>query len=114
MKRTTKEWRNKYGPSVKREHHLVPQALLKDKNFIRQMKKLGIDDVKRYIDRKIAILPNGNHIYIHSEKWNDKWKKWLGDNPNFTLEDIEKNIKKLMKDFNIPKSSRDAKIYGKN
>ena len=40
MKRTTKEWRERYGPSSVREHHLIPQALLKEESFVTRMKEL--------------------------------------------------------------------------
>ena len=129
MSRTSKEWRDKYGPNASREHHLIPQELAKpDTAFYKQMQNLGIKDVQEYIDKHIAILPNGHHIDIHTNKavtssgkvydegmgWNYDWKAWGEENPDFSLADLEDQIKVMMKNYNIPKSSRAAKKYGRN
>lgn len=115
MKRTTKEWRERYGSASSREHHLIPQEMLKDKNFIKQMQALGIKDVQAYINRQIAVISNGSHIDLHSAGWNKDWKKWFYKNQNFTLKDLQSNISNMMKQYGVPKSSRNyAKTYGKN
>ena len=44
------------------------------------MKKLGVDDVKGYIDRHIAIIPNGHHIDLHGAGWNKDWSDWVSKN----------------------------------
>ncbi|KAB7770821.1 hypothetical protein CKY51_03795 [Xanthomonas maliensis] len=33
MSRATPEWRARYGPASMREHHLIPQAMMKDQKF---------------------------------------------------------------------------------
>ncbi len=88
--------------------------MLKDKGFMQQLNNLthrnGID----YLHRQIATIPNGLHQNIHMAGWNADFKKWAkGMNGNFSLKDLQKQIKLLMREYNIPKSSRNfAKRYG--
>ena len=113
--RTTKSWRKQYGPASAREHHLIPQALLKNDTFMKQMHSLGIKNVKEYLDKQIALISNSLHIDVHADGWNDDWLKWVQNNRNFTLKDLQNNIKDMMKLYNIPNNSRNhVKMYGKN
>jgi hypothetical protein len=115
MQRVSSSWRTRFGPASMREHHLVPQALLNESNFVSRLNQLGISDTKAFIDKKISRIPNSKHIDIHAEGWNNSWKSWLNENPNFNLPDIENQIKTLMIEYNIPKSSRNfTRSYGKN
>lgn len=66
-----------------------------------------------YIHRQIAIVTNGLHQNIHANGWNNDFKKWANTNESFSLKDLQKQIKKMMREYNIPKSSRNyATKYG--
>ena len=113
MSRTTSTWRDRYGPASMRDHHLIPQAMMNDEAFIKQMKNAGITDPANYIHRQISRIPNASHNNVHAEGWNNQWKEWFKKNPEFTKADIQSNIKNMMTEHNIPKSSRNfAKKYG--
>jgi RHS repeat-associated protein len=114
MPRVSPEWRKQYGPAVMRDHHLIPQAMLKDGAFINQMKNIGIANPQDYIHRQIARIPNAQHIDIHEAGWNKEFKQWFKSNQGFTKKDLQKQIKVMMKDHKIPGSSRNgAKRYGR-
>ena len=88
---------------------------MNNKRFVERMKKLGVDDVKGYIDRHIVIIPNGHHIDLHGAGWNKDWSDWVSKNRAFELKDLQAQVKKMMKEYNVPKNSRNfAKKYGKN
>lgn len=113
MSRTTPTWRDRYGPASMRDHHLIPQAMMKDEAFLAQMKKAGIPDPENYIHRQISRIPNAQHSNIHKSGWNQQWKNWFTENPDFKKSDLQRNIKNMMRQYNIPKSSRTfAKKYG--
>ncbi|MBC3270243.1 DUF2380 domain-containing protein [Pseudomonas sp. SWRI81] len=96
-----------------RDHHLIPQAMMKDEAFLAQMKKAGIPDPENYIHRQISRIPNAQHSNIHKSGWNQQWKNWFTENPDFKKSDLQRNIKNMMRQYNIPKSSRTfAKKYG--
>lgn len=116
MKRTTPEWRQKHSPQLMREHHLVPQAMLKDQKFVQRLKQLGIENPKAFIDRKIAQIPNVKHVEIHQHQgWNKDFAKWFKEHPNFSHKDLEAGIKDQMKKYGVPKSSRSfTRAYRKN
>ncbi len=97
-----------------REHHLGPQALLKNQNFINQLKNNGVKDPKRFLDQRISRISHAEHAKIHEDGWNNDWNKWIKENPNFTVKDFKKQIKEMMKKYNIPKSSRNGKMYRRN
>ena len=104
----------RYGPASMREHHLIPQEMLKDKGFMQQSNNLTHGNGIDYLYRQIATIPNGLHQNIYMAGWNADFKKWAkGMNGNFSLKDLQKQIKLLMREYNIPKSSRNfAKRYG--
>ncbi|WCM86863.1 DUF6531 domain-containing protein [Acidovorax sp. NCPPB 3576] len=106
--RVSGAWREKHGPSVNRRHHLIPQEMLKNKCFVNRLKAAGVKNPKDFIDRQIADIPNATHSDAHSNGWNNDFKSWFCQNPNFSQSDLQSQIKKMMKDYNIPKSSRSA------
>ena len=113
MSRTTPTWRDRYGPASMRDHHLIPQAMMKDEAFIAQMKKAGIADPGDYIHRQISRIPNVQHSNIHKNGWNEQWKIWFAKNPDFKKSDLQRHTKAMMKQYNIPKTSRQfSKKYG--
>ena len=73
-----------------------------------------MSDGKSLVHRQIATTPNGLYQNIHMAGWNADFKKWAkGMNVNYSLKDLQKQIKQLMREYNIPKSSRNfAKRYG--
>ena len=91
---------------------MIPQALKNNRDFVNRMNALGIDDVEKYINKRIALISNSLHMDVHIDGWNADWNKWIKNNSNFTLNDLNKNINDMMKKYNIPKSSRDTRPYG--
>ena len=113
--RVSRSWRGRYGPAAAREHHLVPQQLLGEEGFTRRLAELGVKDSEAFVHKRIALLSNEQHQAIHQEGWNDAWTAWLRNKPDFTLGDVEAQIQVLMKQYELPKSSRNfARSYGKN
>jgi RHS repeat-associated protein len=106
MPRNSKAWLERYGPSSMREHHLVPQEMFKNNAFTNRLDALTNNKGTDYIHRQIAIIPNELHTNVHENGWNRQFKNWTTHNPNFTLKDLQQQIKTMMKDHNIPKSSR--------
>src|SRR5262249_50924535 len=83
--------------------------------FIERMNEIGVTNPQAYIDRQISITTQAEHAAIHDANWNAAWLKWLDENPAFTLEDIQDNIRLMMKDYDIPRASRNfVRPYGKN
>ena len=76
LNRVSAAWREEYGPSAMREHHLVPQEMLENPSFMQQMRTLGYTDAETvdFVHRQIAELPNANHIQAHAEGWNQTWR----------------------------------------
>ena len=115
MSRITSGWRERYGAASMREHHLIPQALLNEEQFVNRLQQLGVNDAKSFIDRRISRIPNAEHNKIHLDGWNPQWKEWLDNNPSFSLEALEAQIKSMMNEYNIPRGSRNfTRPYGKN
>lgn len=113
LSRATTKWLNQYGPSAMRAHHLIPQEMLSNKIFMQHLNKLTGGKGSDYIHRQIAIVTNGLHQNIHANGWNNDFKKWANTNESFSLKDLQKQIKKMMREYNIPKSSRNyATKYG--
>ena len=106
MDRNTKQWLERYGPGSMREHHLVPQEMFKNNTFMNRMNALTNNKGVDYIHRQIAVIPNELHTNVHENGWNRQFKQWATHNPNFTLKDLQQQIKTMMKNHNIPKSSR--------
>ncbi|WP_341809727.1 RHS repeat-associated core domain-containing protein [Xanthomonas oryzae pv. oryzicola] len=113
MSRATPEWRARYGPASMREHHLIPQAMMKDQNFMAQLRSAGVKDPENYIHRQIAIIPHATHAALHDNGWNRQWKDWFASNPSFSRRDLQSFIGSQMRAHNVPRSSRNfAKKYG--
>ena len=114
MSRSTSNWLTRYGPAAMRDHHLIPQEMLNNKGFMQQLDKLTGGKGAEYLHRQIATITNGLHQSVHTNGWNSNFKKWTTNTNNkFSLKDVQKQIKQMMKDYNIPKSSRNfAKKYG--
>jgi RHS repeat-associated protein len=113
LSRTSPEWRQRYGPASMREHHLIPQAMMRDSDFMEQIRRSGIADPDDFIHRQIAIIPNSTHITIHENGWNDGWKRWFSNNPSFNRKDLQRQISAMMSRHNLPRSSRNfAGRYG--
>ncbi|WP_447915663.1 RHS repeat domain-containing protein [Delftia acidovorans] len=106
--RVSTTWRSTNGPSVNRRHHLIPQEMLKNKCFVNRLKAIGVKNPKDFVDRQIADITNLLHFDIHSGGWNNDFKSWLCQNPNFSQSDLQSQIKKMMKDYKIPKGSRSS------
>ena len=113
IKRGSKPWLDRWGPALLRKHHLVPQALLKNKKFMTQLRRLGysFDDIQRYVHKQVAEISNVKHANVHSQGWNRDWTNWVNANPYFTTKDLNKFIKNMMKEYNIPKSTRTSIPY---
>ncbi|EWH11439.1 Rhs family protein [Cellulophaga geojensis KL-A] len=115
MSRASSNWLKRYGPSAMRDHHLIPQEMLKDKKFMNQLDKLTKGNGADYLHRQISTITNELHNTIHKGAkggiWNKQFKDWA-KNKNFNLTDLQRQLKKMMKDHNLPKSSRNfAKKY---
>ena len=113
--RISAAWRRRYGPSATRRHHLIPQELLRNPEFIRQMQALGYTrtEIRRFVDRQIADLPNVQHMQIHAEGWNEVWRVWLQRNPRFSVSDIRSQINSMISEFEIPAAAIGGPIYGR-
>jgi hypothetical protein len=108
MPRVSAEWRSLYGPSALRDHHLIPQAMMRDAGFMNQLRTAGISDPSDYIHRQIARIPNSQHIDVHDNGWNRQFSNWYRRNPNFTRSELQQQIRTMMKSHNIPKSARNG------
>ena len=115
MDRVSSEWRDRYGPASMREHHLVPQAMLDDSQFTNRMREINVSDAQRYIDKQIALLPQAQHATLHDAGWNSRWMQWLDENPEFLLSDVQTQISAMMREFDVPRASRNyVRSYGNN
>mgnify|MGYP001035681782 FL=1 len=130
MNRVTRAWRERYGPGVSREHHLIPREMKKpNTDFFQHLTELvGDGKAEDYIDRQIAIIPEGTHsdlhhnraatssgkVYNNGKGWNADFKEWANRNLDFTLNDLQNQIKTMMRNYNVPRSSRSAKRYNHN
>lgn len=112
-------------------HHLIPQEMLQDVNFMKELDALttrnsgklaGKNNGKKYIDRQGALVERNLHKKIHDGpgggKWNSQFKDWYTDlrvnKQPLTLEGIQAQLKKMMVEHNIPLSSRnDARQYNR-
>ena len=113
VNRVSPGWRSMYGPAQLRDHHLVPQQLLKDSRFTSRLKSLGLDP-RRFVDQRIARITNSLHEDLHVAGWNRQWNLFLDANPHFTVRDVEHQISVLSNLYNIPRSSRNfISLYGK-
>ncbi len=100
-----------FGLAAMPWHHLIPQEMMKNPDFMRQLNQIT-GNAKNYIHRQRAFVEEGLHKAIHKGAggglWNDTFNQWARDvDYDFTKKDIQNQLKKMMKDFKIPKSSRD-------
>ena len=104
-------------PSSINRHHLIPQEMFNDPDFMRQLKKIGIRDPKAYIHRQTADITELKHQEIHKGihggAWNSDFKEWYDRNSNFSKKELQQ-LKKMMRNYNIPSSSRNfSRKYGR-
>ena len=113
LSRATPEWRLKYGPGENRRHHLLSQEMLQNPSFISQMRALGFSpkEMKRFVNKWIADIPNVKHYEIHAEGWNKTWRAWLDFNPEFSVADLRAQIRSMAREFEIPKMSLGGPSY---
>ncbi|MEU1081574.1 SpvB/TcaC N-terminal domain-containing protein [Streptomyces sp. NPDC005908] len=71
-------------------HHVLPQE------FRKFFKARGID-----VDDYVVKITEGEHSAIHSMKWNPKWKAWIDQNPNATVEEVWAFARKMMDEFKL-------------
>ena len=105
-------------PSSINRHHLIPQEMFNDPDFMRQLKKIGIRDPKAYIHRQTADITELKHQEIHKGihggAWNSDFKEWYDRNSNFSKKELQQQLKKMMRNYNIPSSSRNfSRKYGR-
>lgn len=93
QKRTTPEWRKRHGPVSMREHHLIPQKMLRNSSFMSQLKKNGVTDPVAFVHHQISIIDNEKHSQAHCDGWHDDFDSWFQANPNFTQKDLQNQIK---------------------
>jgi RHS repeat-associated protein len=95
-------------------HHLIPQEMMKNPDFMRQLNQITGGKAKDYINRQGSIITKKLHQAIHKGAggglWNDAFNEWFEDlndsGSKMTKKNIQSQLKKMMKDFNLPKSSR--------
>ncbi|WP_392392666.1 hypothetical protein [Streptococcus timonensis] len=58
------------------------------------------------MDQQIVRIDAKKHDNIHRRGWNQQWKTWFSNNPNFKLSDILDQIQVMMKQHNIPGATR--------
>ena len=116
MSRLSKSWRFLRGPAAIRRHHVIPQQLLKIQEFVQRMQRLGfrsLDEMGRFLNKRIADIANADHIRLHSAGYNKAWIEWLRSNPTFSLKDLNRKMKTMMREFDIPFSAFGGKMYGR-
>ena len=105
-------------PNAMRDHHTVPQEMLKDEDFVAQLEQCGLKSKKarrQFIDQQIVRIDAKKHDDIHRRGWNQQWKTWFSNNPNFKLSDIMDQIQVMMKQHNIPRATRNyVRKYKRN
>ncbi|EJJ4225886.1 hypothetical protein NI420_003336 [Salmonella enterica] len=71
---------------------MITQARMNDPEFISQIKNAGISNPTDYIHRQISRIPNVQHSDVHAAGWNERWKDWFRQNPNFSKLAEQKTI----------------------
>ncbi|WP_060831420.1 RHS repeat-associated core domain-containing protein [Tannerella forsythia] len=105
---------DQYGESKMPWHHLIPQEMLKNPEFMRQLNAITGGQGRNYINRQGAIITENLHKSIHKGAgggaWNETFENWfeeLLENGELIIKKgLQNQLKKMMKDFNIPKSPR--------
>lgn len=92
--------------------------MLKDPNFMKQLKGIGIKDPRGYVHRQTADITELKHKALHKGagggSWNSDFKGWYRQNPFFTTKELQKELRHLMKKHNVPMSSRSfSRKYGR-
>jgi len=91
------------------KHHLIPKEIIRYRRyrqFARRLVELGID-----IDRYIVGIPHKLHNSIvhkgpRGGNWNREIIQWFRKNRNFTKPQLEAQLKKMKRNYKIPKSAR--------
>lgn len=95
-------------------HHMIPQEMFKNPEFMRQLDAITGRKARDYVNRQGVIINEVLHKDIHKGAgggaWNETFKDWFEDEleagNKLTRKGIQNQLKKMMKDFNIPRSSR--------
>jgi hypothetical protein len=95
------EYLKKQGPSSIKQHHLIPQEMIKKHIWLRfLLRRRGVDIHKYNIP-----LPKYLHDRIHHGKgggeWNDELLAWFRNNPGFTKKQLREKI------FNMLQNRKD-------
>jgi RHS repeat-associated protein len=102
-------------PNGWREHHTIPQEMLKDPAFKKRLTDIGIKQPKAFIDKQLVRIPAVEHDRLHSAGWNQDFKNWFRSNPNFTKRQLLDQVKAQMKLANVARSSRSGvRSYKRN
>ncbi|SJL24169.1 DUF2380 domain-containing protein [Porphyromonas gingivalis] len=81
---------------------------------MRQLNAITGGKGRNYINRQGAIITESLHRSIHKGAgggaWNETFENWfeelLENGEQITIRGLQNQLKKMMKNFNIPKSSR--------
>ena len=103
-----------YGESKMPWHHLIPQEMFKNPEFMRQLNRITGGKGRSYINRQGAVITESLHKSIHrgagGGAWNETFENWfeelLENGEQITVRGLQTQIKNMMRDFNIPRSSR--------
>ncbi|WP_419051717.1 RHS repeat-associated core domain-containing protein [Parabacteroides goldsteinii] len=105
-------------PSKINRHHLIPQEMFRNPDFMNQLKNIGIKDPADFVHRQVSDITEALHKQIHNGagggKWNMEFRDWFENNQNFSKKDLQTQIRKMMHNHKIPRSSRNfARKYGR-
>ncbi len=105
-------------PSKINRHHLIPQEMFRNPDFMNQLKNIGIKDPADFVHRQVSDITEALHKQIHKGagggKWNMEFRDWFENNQNFSKKDLQTQIRKMMHNHKIPRSSRNfARKYGR-
>ena len=113
--RLAAEWREAYGPGVMRRHHLVPQELLNDPNFVDPLIAGGYTraEIEAFVHRQVADIPNVMHVRIHVEGWNATWRTWVKGRTSLSFADVRMQIRGMLREFDVSHSTLGGRRYGR-
>ena len=105
-------------PSKINRHHLIPQEMFRNPDFMNQLKNIGIKDPADFVHRQVSDITEALHKQFHKGagggKWNMEFRDWFENNQNFSKKDLQAQIRKIMHNHKIPRSSRNfARKYGR-
>ena len=100
------------------QHHLIPQEMLRNLGFMRQLNTITNGQGTTYLHRQIANIDSNIHQKIHrgagGGAWNRDFRNWANQNRNFSQRDLQRQIREMMRNHNVPRSSRNfARRYGR-